>query len=61
MARIRAILRRASNRAGKSPVPDELAVGPIMLNTGTHQVHVAGNAFRQTAAQDVRSVAYALR
>src|SRR5271170_8027029 len=34
VARIRAILRRASNRQG-GRVPDILIVGPITLNTGT--------------------------
>jgi DNA-binding response OmpR family regulator len=51
VARIRAILRRANNRLSKSPVPDELVVGPIMLNTGTHQVHVAGNSVPLTGAE----------
>src|ERR1700692_4246626 len=50
VARIRAILRRASNRS-RSSVPDELVVGPIMLNTGTHQVHVNGNAVPLTGAE----------
>jgi DNA-binding response OmpR family regulator len=51
VARIRAILRRANSRLSKSPVPDELVVGPIMLNTGTHQVHVAGNSVPLTGAE----------
>ncbi len=34
VARIRAILRRASSRAGSGSVPDELTVGPITLHTG---------------------------
>src|ERR1700678_2598724 len=51
VARIRAILRRASNRLNKAPQPDELVVGPIMLNTGTHQVHVAGNLVPLTGAE----------
>src|ERR1700686_183543 len=42
VARIRAILRRASNRS-KGSVPDELSVGPITLNTGTPRVHVSRN------------------
>jgi DNA-binding response OmpR family regulator len=50
VARIRAILRRASNRS-KGHVPDELAVGPITLNTGTHRVHVSGNAVPLTGAE----------
>src|ERR1700738_4062956 len=41
VARIRAILRRASHRLGKGNAPDEFVVGPITLNTGTHMVHVA--------------------
>src|SRR5271156_208150 len=36
-ARIRAILRRASSRAARDVVSDELAVGPIVLNSGMHQ------------------------
>src|SRR6202167_2626660 len=51
VARIRAILRRASNRTAKSAVPDELAVGPITLNTGTHLVHVAGKPVPLTGAE----------
>jgi DNA-binding response OmpR family regulator len=50
VARIRAILRRASNRS-KGHVPDELTVGPITLNTGTHRVHVSGNAVPLTGAE----------
>src|SRR5260221_1266630 len=38
VARIRAILRRASHRLGKGNVSDELVVGPITLNSGTRQV-----------------------
>src|ERR1700689_4433739 len=41
VARIRAILRRASSRGARGNVPDELVVGPITLHTGTHLVHVA--------------------
>jgi DNA-binding response OmpR family regulator len=51
VARIRAILRRASNRAAKSSVPDVLIVGPINLNTGTHQVHVADQSVPLTGAE----------
>jgi DNA-binding response OmpR family regulator len=50
VARLRAILRRASNRS-RSTVPDELAVGPITLHTGTHQVHVQGNVVALTGAE----------
>src|ERR1700687_6053306 len=49
-ARIGAILRRANNRS-KGSVPDELSVGPITLNTGTHRVHVGGNAVPLTGAE----------
>jgi len=51
VARIRAILRRASNRPGRGNVPDELAVGPIILHTGTHLVHVAGKSVPLTGAE----------
>ena len=51
VARIRAILRRASSRPTRGGVPDELTVGPIVLNTGTHQVHVAGKMAALTGAE----------
>jgi two-component system response regulator CpxR len=51
VARIRAILRRANNRLTRSGAPDELAVGPIVLNTGTHQVHVASKLVALTGAE----------
>jgi DNA-binding response OmpR family regulator len=51
VARIRAILRRASNRPTRSGAPDELTVGPIVLNTGTHQAHVAGKLVALTGAE----------
>src|SRR5580693_1996419 len=41
VARMRAILRRANVRAARGGAPDELVVGRIVLNTGTHQVRVA--------------------
>jgi DNA-binding response OmpR family regulator len=50
VARIRAILRRASNRSPRS-VPDELSVGPIVLNSGTRQVHVAEKPVALTGAE----------
>ncbi len=50
VARIRAILRRASNR-GPRAVPDELVVGPISLNTGTRLVQVAGRTAPLTGAE----------
>jgi DNA-binding response OmpR family regulator len=51
VARIRAILRRASNRGARGGVPDELTVGPIVLNTGMHQVRVAGAPVSLTGAE----------
>jgi two-component system response regulator CpxR len=51
VARIRAILRRASNRLARSGAPDELTVGPIVLNTGTHQAHIAGKLVALTGAE----------
>jgi len=55
VARIRAILRRASIRdargTGPAAAPDELLVGPICLNPGTHQVRVAGVLVSLTGAE----------
>jgi DNA-binding response OmpR family regulator len=51
VARMRAILRRASARTGRAAAPDELTVGPIVLNTGTHQVHVAQKLVPLTGAE----------
>ncbi len=52
VARIRAILRRASSRAPRGGVvPDELNVGPITLNSGTRQVHVAQKPVALTGAE----------
>jgi two-component system response regulator CpxR len=51
VARIRAILRRASNRPARAGAPDELTVGPLHLHTGTHQVHVNGKAVPVTGAE----------
>src|SRR5277367_2621090 len=42
VARMRAILRRASTRTARSAAPDVYEIGPIVLNTGTHQVRVSG-------------------
>ena len=50
VARIRAILRRASNRS-RGTVHDELVVGPITLHSGTHQVHVSGTIVPLTGAE----------
>jgi DNA-binding response OmpR family regulator len=51
VARIRAILRRANSRPSRNGAPDELTVGPIVLNTGTHQVHVLGKLVTLTGAE----------
>jgi DNA-binding response OmpR family regulator len=51
VARIRAILRRASSRSPRGGVPDELNVGPITLNSGTRQVHVAEKPVALTGAE----------
>jgi len=51
VARIRAILRRVSSRAANGRVPDEISVGPITLNTGTRQVHVAARLIALTGAE----------
>jgi DNA-binding response OmpR family regulator len=51
VARIRAILRRATHRSARGNVPDELVVGPIILNTGTHLVHVEGKTVPLTGAE----------
>jgi DNA-binding response OmpR family regulator len=51
VARIRAILRRASSRGVRSGAPDELNVGPIKLNAGTRQVHVSDKPVALTGAE----------
>jgi DNA-binding response OmpR family regulator len=51
VARLRAILRRANNRSTRGGAPDELSVGPIALNAGTRQVHVAGKLVALTGAE----------
>ena len=50
VARIRAILRRASNRSARG-IPDELTVGPITLNAGTRHVHVFDKPVALTGAE----------
>src|ERR1700759_3680398 len=37
VARLRAILRRASSRAARGAASEELVVGPIVLHSGMHQ------------------------
>jgi DNA-binding response OmpR family regulator len=51
VARIRAILRRAGNRAARGPGQDELTVGPIVLNTGMRLVRVADRPITLTGAE----------
>jgi two-component system response regulator CpxR len=51
VARMRAILRRANTRTVRGGAPDELSVGRISLNTGTHQVKVADVAVALTGAE----------
>jgi DNA-binding response OmpR family regulator len=51
VARIRAILRRANHRSTRGGAPDELVVGPIVLNTGTHQAHVSRKLVPLTGAE----------
>jgi DNA-binding response OmpR family regulator len=51
VARMRAILRRASSRAARGGAPDELTVGRIVLNTGMHQVRVADVPVALTGAE----------
>jgi DNA-binding response OmpR family regulator len=50
VARIRAILRRASNRPARGAT-DELTVGPIVLNAGMHQVRIADKPVALTGAE----------
>jgi len=51
VARIRAILRRASSRSARGNQSDELVVGPITLNSGTRQVHVSTKPVALTGAE----------
>jgi two-component system response regulator CpxR len=51
VARLRAILRRASMRARGGGGAEELNVGPLVLNTGMHQVRVAGLPVALTGAE----------
>jgi DNA-binding response OmpR family regulator len=50
VARMRAILRRASSRT-RGAAPDIYEIGPIVLNTGTHQVRVSGQPVPLTGAE----------
>ncbi len=51
VARIRAVLRRANSRTTRGGAPDQIVVGPIVLNTGTHQVHVSQKLVPLTGAE----------
>jgi DNA-binding response OmpR family regulator len=51
VARIRAILRRAGNRALRGAATDVVEVGPIKLNMNNHQVRVAGEIVVLTGAE----------
>jgi DNA-binding response OmpR family regulator len=51
VARIRAILRRAGNRALRGAATDIVEVGPIKLNMSNHQVRVAGEIVVLTGAE----------
>jgi len=51
VARMRAILRRASSRAARTTAPEELAVGRIALHTGMHQVRMSGATVALTGAE----------
>ncbi|MGA2777972.1 MAG: response regulator transcription factor [Steroidobacteraceae bacterium] len=51
VARMRAILRRASTRVARGATPDVFEIGPIVLNTGMHQVRVAGEPVPLTGAE----------
>jgi two-component system response regulator CpxR len=51
VARIRAILRRANSRGGRTTASDVCEIGPISLHTGMHQVRVAGEVVPLTGAE----------
>jgi DNA-binding response OmpR family regulator len=51
VARVRAILRRASNRPARAGALDEIVVGPIVLHAGMHQVRVADRPVALTGAE----------
>jgi DNA-binding response OmpR family regulator len=51
VARIRAILRRATSRSARGAAPDELVVGPIVLNTGMRLVRVGDLPVNLTGAE----------
>jgi two-component system response regulator CpxR len=51
VARVRAILRRASSRAARAVNLESLEVGPISLNMGMHKVTVSGRQIALTGAE----------
>ncbi len=51
VARIRAILRRASPRSGRSAGSETLEAGPIRVNMATHQASVDGRTVSLTGAE----------
>jgi two-component system response regulator CpxR len=51
VARIRAILRRAGNRASRGAASDAVEAGPIRLTMNNHQVRVAGSTVELTGAE----------
>jgi DNA-binding response OmpR family regulator len=51
VARMRAILRRASSRNARGASLDVYEIGPIVLNTGMHQVRVSGQPVPLTGAE----------
>jgi two-component system response regulator CpxR len=51
VARMRAILRRATNRPARSATPEVLTVGPIHLNLGLHQARFADRPVALTGAE----------
>ncbi len=51
VARMRAILRRAHQRPPRDAAPEELKVGPIVLNAGTRQVRIANRPVTLTGAE----------
>ena len=51
VARVRAILRRASTRGARSANLEILDIGPINLNMGMHKVSVAGRPIALTGAE----------
>jgi DNA-binding response OmpR family regulator len=51
VARVRAILRRASSRSARAANLETLDVGPINLNMGMHKVSIAGRTVGLTGAE----------